>query len=85
MIEKISKQVQIDSEGIVRFVWDDMFSTVTDEGRCEIKRASHVEPVDGGLWEADMAPSGGPKLGVFRTRAAAIKAELSWLRENKGL
>lgn len=48
-------------------------------------------------WLADMRPSGGPLLfdgyererpGVkraFRTRQAALDAELAWLRQNRGL
>lgn len=30
-------------------------------------------------WQADLAPSGGPVLGPFTDRAAAIAAEVAWL------
>lgn len=38
-----------------------------------------------GWWVADMSPSGGPLLGAFPTRQAALDAERAWLREHKGL
>ncbi len=52
-------------------------------GPVTIARASHVEPNGDGKWEADLSPSGGPKLGPFDDHAAAIAAELAWLREHK--
>lgn len=54
-------------------------------GDVAIARASHVEPTDDGRWQADMGPSGGPVLGPFHLRCAAIDAELAWLKENRGL
>jgi hypothetical protein len=36
-----------------------------------------------GRWLADMAPSAGPVLGPFATRAEAIAAERRWLRDNR--
>lgn len=53
-------------------------------GNVAIERASHVEPVSGG-WSADLSPVGGPVLGPFARRGAAIEAEIVWLKENRGL
>jgi hypothetical protein len=43
------------------------------------RRASHVEPVAGAGWTADMAPVGGPVLGPFKHRSEALAAEHEWL------
>ena len=49
-------------------------------GPIEIARASQVEPdPSGGGWTADLAPSGGPVLGPFPFRSAALAAEVEWL------
>lgn len=50
-------------------------------GAVDIKRASHVEPIadNPGKWGADLAPVGGPFLGPFDTRTAALAAEVAWL------
>jgi hypothetical protein len=45
----------------------------------KITRASHVEPDAEGYWWADMGPSGGPVLGPFTSRSAALGAERGWL------
>lgn len=47
----------------------------------EIRRASHVEPFEGG-WQADMALSGGPQLARCPTRGEALALEVAWLREH---
>ena len=51
-------------------------------GELSIRRASHVEPTDGGGWTADLSPVGGPVLGPFATRSAALPAEIAWLEEH---
>jgi hypothetical protein len=51
-------------------------------GRVEISRASHVEPTPDGRWTADMRPAGGPVLGPFALRSAALSAEHAWLQEH---
>lgn len=48
-------------------------------GLATIRRASHVEPTADGYWTADLSPVGGPVLGPYRKRAAALKAEIRWL------
>ena len=48
-------------------------------GPPHIARASHVEPAPDGLWSADLGPVGGPVLGPFAIRSAALAAELAGL------
>lgn len=49
-------------------------------GAVEVRRASHVEPDAAGAWWADLSPVGGPTLGPFPKRSAALEAEAVWLR-----
>lgn len=51
-------------------------------GKLTIRRASHVEPDSQGRWWADLSPSGGPWLGPFPGRTAALQAETDWLTDN---
>lgn len=44
-----------------------------------IARASFVEPDARGRWTADLSPVGGPILGQFDRRGAALEAEAAWL------
>lgn len=53
-------------------------------GALAIVRASSVEPAHGGLWYADLSPVGGPILGPFTLRSAAIFAEIAWLETYLG-
>jgi hypothetical protein len=48
-------------------------------GSLTIRRASHVEPTDGGRWTADLSPIGGPTLGPFAQRSQALAAEIRWI------
>ncbi len=84
--------ILIDENGDIAFVYDDELATVFDGEPTETKRASHVEPADGGGWIADMRPSlptgptpNGWLLGPFKTRAEALAAERDWLRRERGL
>ena len=52
-------------------------------GPCSVTRASHVEPADDGGWTADLSPIGGPVLGPFPLRSAALAAEAEWLVRNR--
>ncbi|QDT15078.1 hypothetical protein [Alienimonas californiensis] len=52
-------------------------------GAASVMRASHVEPADGGGWTADLSPSGGPVLGPYPLRSAALAAEADWLTRNR--
>ncbi len=51
-------------------------------GSLAIRRASHVEPTEDGLWVADLSPVGGPTLGPFAARGQALEAESRWLEKN---
>jgi hypothetical protein len=51
-------------------------------GHLAIRRASHVEPAQGGQWIADLSPVEGPLLGPFAKRSGALKAEHIWLLKN---
>lgn len=81
--------VVIDEQGDLSFIYNDDLAGLMDTGRSTIARASHVEPEvmpDGSiLWYADMGPSGGPVLTGFFSREAALRGEVAWLRENRGL
>lgn len=51
-------------------------------GAVSIRRASHVEPDESGQWWADLGPVGGPRLGPFALRSAALDAERLWLEDH---
>jgi len=70
----------IDPGGGVRCLYGEAIPLVS-LGALSIARASHVEPGHDG-WYADLAPSGGPKLGPFPLRSQALRAEEAWLEEN---
>lgn len=65
----------------IKFVYDDNLTGLMNHGKSETKRASHVEPCDGG-WEVDLSPVNGPKFGPFNKRNDALKAEVDWLMNN---
>ena len=71
-------QLVVDSTGGMRCVYDEALP-LADFGRLTIQRGSHVEPTDVGDWTADLAPVGGPLLGPYATRSAALTAEREWL------
>ena len=73
-------ELLINPSGIVRCVYDESID-LSQIGKVDIRRASHVEPtIDG--WIADLSPTNGPKLGPFQNRSEAIRAELHWLQVN---
>lgn len=74
----------ISPEGVLHFVYDDRLRGLLALGEAEIRRASHVEPTADGRWTADLSPSGGPVLGPFRLRQAALDAERRWLDAHPG-
>ena len=65
-------------DGRILLVYDETID-VAALGVPAIRRASHVEPDDGGQWWADMRPSGGGLLGPFKSRSLALAAERAWL------
>ena len=74
-------QIIINNCGNCRCVYDEA-SPVSALGRIRIRRGSHVEPVAGGKWLADMSPVGGPVLGPFNFRSRALAAERRWLAKH---
>ena len=70
--------ISIDRNGGVKAIYSDGFDWQV-LGRPTIQRASQVEPDHLGLWWADLAVSGGPRIGPFARRIDAIAAEIAWL------
>jgi hypothetical protein len=68
-------------DGTVRAIYDESID-LGALGRPTITRASHVEPGQDGRWVADLAPVGGPVLGPYDRRRAALEAELDWLERH---
>jgi hypothetical protein len=68
----------VDPQGDVRCLYAETVD-LTSLGALTIQRASHVEPDDMGRWFSDLAPMGGPVLGPFQLRSAALDAERRWL------
>ena len=68
----------ITTSGQLRCVYTEAID-LASLGRLAICRGSHVEPDEAGRWYADLAPAGGPRLGPFRYRSDALKAEAKWL------
>lgn len=68
----------IDSHGTGHCIYDETFD-VLQLGDVTIRRGSYVEPDAAGGWTADLHPVGGPCLGPFAHRSAALRAERAWL------
>ena len=68
----------IDRRGTVQCVYAEAID-LCRLGDLTFRRASHVEPDARGRWWADLAPVGGPVLGPFDRRSAALAAEQAWL------
>ena len=69
------------AQGLVRALYTEMIP-IQALGPVEIRRASHVEPDAAGQWWADLSLSGGPQLGPFPHRSAALQAEHDWLTQH---
>ncbi len=76
-------QLIVQPDGSVRCLYDELIDLAA-LGRPRIRRASHVEPDADGRWQVDLALSGGPQLGPFSSRSAALQAEREWL-ESAGI
>jgi len=72
-------QLRIDPKGSVRCLYGEAID-LTVFGSTRIHRASHVEPDGEGRWWSQII--GGPKLGPFDRRSAALAAEQQWLEQN---
>ena len=73
-------ELVVDAGGEVRCIYDEALDLHV-LGKLLITRASHVEPDRDGFWWADMGPSGGPVLGPYDSRSAALQAERGWLTD----
>lgn len=71
-------QLIVQTDGNAKCVYDEAIDLAVF-GRLRITRGSHVEPTRDGRWTADLGPCGGPVLGPFGTRSAALAAEHAWL------
>lgn len=74
-------QLIIQAGGVLHCVYSESLPLETF-GRLTIRRASHVEPTSDGRWTADLSLIGGPLLGPFTRRSAALDAELIWIDAN---
>ena len=74
-------QLVITPGGLIRCVYGEAID-LGQLGTLHVRRASHVEPDEHGSWHADLSPVGGPRLGPFPCRSAALKAEESWLEQH---
>ena len=74
-------QLVIEPSGGLRCVYSEAIS-LAEFGRLTIARGSKVEPTEAGRWTADLSPVGGPLLGPFANRSAALDAERDWLEQN---
>ncbi len=74
-------QLVIQPGGVVRCVYDEAID-LRALGHVSVERASRVEPDAHGQWLADLGPVGGPVLGPFPRRSAALAAEVAWLRRH---
>ena len=72
----------ISPKGQIRYIYNDDLLGLAEQGTATVRRASHVEPCEGG-WQADMSPVNGPVLGPYKRRADALRHEVEWLETNK--
>ena len=73
--------VRFNANGEAVFIYEDGHPLL-GLGRSVIKRASHVEPDEDGMWVADMAPMGGGLLSSQAIRARALRLEIIWLESH---
>lgn len=77
-----SYMIVIETSGAVRFIYDDGLADLLALGKATVKRASVVEPAEGGGWIADLSAMDGPSLGPFWLRGDALAAEARWLKQH---
>ena len=68
----------VENDGSIRCVYGEELD-LQCLGRLAIARGSHVEPIAGGQWTADLSPVNGPVLGPFDHRSESLAAERQWL------
>jgi hypothetical protein len=71
-------QIVFTPQGDARAIYGEAID-LAEIGTVDMRRASHVEPAEGGGWYADLSPVGGPLLKGFRLRSEALAAEVHWL------
>lgn len=71
----------INGDGSMQFVHDDDLAEALSGGVTVTRRASHVEPDEQGRWMVDLSPVGGPLVGPFSRRDAALAWEVEWLTQ----
>lgn len=71
-------QIVIHPDGSLCSIYDESIDLAA-LGRLSIRRASHVEADEHGVWWADLAPVGGPRLGPFDRRSEALNGERNWI------
>ena len=74
-------ELHIDATGEIHAIYSEVID-LAELGSMAIRRASYVEPDEGGQWWADLEPVAGPRLGPYRRRSEALEAELRWLGEH---
>ena len=74
-------ELLISPDGTARCVYGEEID-LTQLGSLTIRRGSHVEPTDDGLWMVDLSPVGGPRLGPFAVRSVALTEEVTWLSQH---
>ena len=71
----------IDAHGTITMLYTETIA-IDAIGLVSIRRASCVEPAANGQWTADLSPVGGPMLGPFDTRSAALAAEVAYIEDH---
>jgi len=81
-----SMKITVTEGGTLLFVYDDDLRQLLDLGPADVRRASHVEPVEDLGWTVDLSPIGGPRFErVWRYRAQALAAEREYLESPAGV
>ena len=74
-------ELMVSPQGDVHCLYDESLD-LSALGLLSIRRASHVEPTADVQWTADLSPLGGPVLGPFPLRSAALAEEEDWIKRN---
>ena len=70
-----------DTDGNIETIYGEEL-TLSELGKLNITRASHVEPNAEGKWTVDMSPMDSEKFGNYDKRTDALNAEVEWLKKN---
>jgi len=71
-------RLRINAKGQVLCLYGETID-LSELGALTIRRAGRVEPDHNGQWWVDLTPLGGPRLGPYRRRSAALAAEAAWV------